>query len=82
MNLLSIEIGGSKLQIVAGNSGGEILSRRRFVVDREAGGEGIRAQIVDALPSLIEAFAPVALGVGYGGPVDWKTGRIKCSHHV
>lgn len=82
MNLLSIEIGGSKLQIVAGNSGGEILARRRFVVDREAGGEGIRAQIVDALPSLIEAFSPVAIGVGYGGPVDWKTGRIKCSHHV
>ena len=82
MNLLSIEIGGSKLQVVAGNSSGEILARRRFSVDREAGGEGIRAQIAAALPELIAQFRPAAIGVGYGGPVDWKTGRIKCSHHV
>ncbi len=82
MNLLSIEIGGSKLQVFAGNSGGEILERCRFTVDRELGGEGIRAKIAEALPALIARWKPSAIGVGYGGPVDWKTGRIKCSHHV
>ncbi len=82
MNFLSIEIGGSKLQVFAGNSDGEILERCRFDVDLQAGGEGIRAQIASALPALLERWSPAAIGVGYGGPVDWKTGRIKCSHHV
>ncbi len=82
MNLLSIEIGGSKLQIFAGNATGEILERCRFTVNRDEGGEGIRAQIAAALPDLISRWKPAAIGVGYGGPVDWKTGRIKCSHHV
>ncbi len=26
--------------------------------------------------------SPAAIGVGYGGPVDWKTGRIVESHHI
>jgi len=82
MHLLAIEIGGTKLQICAGTAAGGIVERVRFAVDREAGGEGIRAQIAGALPGLIERWNPRAIGVGYGGPVDWKTGRIKCSHHV
>ena len=82
MNLLSIEIGGSKLQVFAGSSAGEVHERCRFTVNRDLGGEGIRAQIADALPALIARWQPAAIGVGYGGPVDWKTGRIKCSHHV
>jgi glucokinase len=82
MTFLAIEIGGTKLQVCAGGADGGILDRRRFAVDRAAGGEGIRAQIAGALPELIAKWKPKAIGVGYGGPVDWKTGRIKCSHHI
>ena len=82
MHLLAIEIGGSKLQVVAGDETGCILDRRRFSVERAAGGEGIRAQIAGALPELIERWQPRAIGVGYGGPVDWKTGRIVKSYHI
>ena len=82
MHFLAIEIGGTKLQVCAGTADGTIVGRARFVVDREAGGEGIRAQIASALPDLIATWSPRAIGVGYGGPVDWKTGRIKCSHHI
>ena len=82
MTFLAIEIGGTKLQVCAGGADGGIVERRRFAVDRAAGGEGIRAQIAGALPELIAKWKPQAIGVGYGGPVDWKTGRIKCSHHV
>ena len=82
MTFLAIEIGGTKLQVCAGGADGGIVERRRFAVDRAAGGEGIRAQIAGALPELIAKWNPQAIGVGYGGPVDWKTGRIKCSHHV
>jgi glucokinase len=82
MNLLAIEIGGSKLQLFAGTDGGQILDRRRFPVDRAAGGEGIRKQIAAALPELVAKWEPRAVGIGYGGPVDWRTGRIAKSYHI
>lgn len=82
MHFLAIEIGGTKLQVCAGTADGAIVARARFAVDRAGGGEGIRAQIIGALPDLIAKWGPRAIGVGYGGPVDWKTGRIKCSHHI
>ncbi len=82
MHFLAIEIGGTKLQVCAGTADGAIVARARFAVDRAGGGEGIRAQIIGALPDLIAKWSPGAIGVGYGGPVDWKTGRIKCSHHI
>ena len=82
MHFLAIEIGGTKLQVCAGGADGTILDRRRFAVDRASGGEGIRAQIASVLPELIAKWKPHAIGAGYGGPVDWKTGRIKCSHHI
>ena len=82
ISLLAVEIGGSKLQLFAGNSAGEILERRRFAVDRMAGGDGIRSQNAQALPALMAAWQPQAIGVGYGGPVDWRTGRIAKSYHI
>ncbi len=82
MHFLAIEIGGTKLQVCAGSPDGAIVGRARFAVDRAAGAEGIRAHIAGALPDLIAKWSPRAVGVGYGGPVDWKTGRIKCSHHI
>src|SRR6478752_6027860 len=74
-DFLAIEIGGSKLQLFAGTGAGEI-------VDRERGAEGIRAHIAQALPELIAKWQPAAIGVGYGGPVDWRTGRIWKSYHI
>ncbi len=82
MHFLAIEIGGTKLQVCAGNGDGTILDRRRFAVDRAAGGEGIRAQIAGVLPDLFAKWSPHAVGVGYGGPVNWRTGQIVCSHHL
>ncbi len=82
MNLVGIEIGGTKLQVVVGDSEGRITDRRRFVVDRSAGGEGIRAHLAEALSELQPQYQPAAVGVGFGGPVDWRTGRIACSHQI
>ncbi len=79
---LAIEIGGSKLQLFAGTGDGEILDRRRFAVERERGAEGIRARIAEALPELVARWSPAAIGVGYGGPVNWRTGRIWKSYHI
>ena len=82
MVFLGIEIGGTKLQIVAGNGSGEIMGRRRLQVDAAAGGQGIRNQIASAVPELIARHSPAGIGVGFGGPVDWQTGQICCSHQV
>ncbi|MEI7730714.1 MAG: ROK family protein [Verrucomicrobiota bacterium] len=79
---LGIEIGGTKLQIVVGDSQAAILARHRYQVALAKGGNGIRAQIRKALPGLLKAHSPLAIGVGFGGPVDWRSGRICCSHQV
>ena len=82
MHLLAIEIGGTKLQLYAGTPDGQILDRVRLAVDRAKGGNGIREQIAQTLPQLLSKWNPVALGVGYGGPVDWRSGQVLCSHQV
>jgi glucokinase len=79
---LGLEIGGTKLQLVVGDESATILERRRFPVEPSQGGEGIRQQIQNALPELLETAEPHAVAVGFGGPVDWKTGKICCSHQV
>jgi glucokinase len=80
--LLAIEIGGTKLQLFVGDERGQIFHRWRFDIDAARGGEGIRAQIAEALPEILREHAIAAVGVGYGGPVDWHTGKICCSHQV
>lgn len=78
---LGLEIGGTKLQLVAGSADGSITRRWRADIDAHAGADGIRRQITAWLPEA-QALAPVALGVGFGGPVDWRTGQIARSHQV
>jgi len=79
---LGIEIGGTKLQLVVGDESATILERRRLRVDASQGGDGIRLQIRSALPELLASAEPQAVVVGFGGPVDWRTGKICCSHQV
>jgi glucokinase len=81
-NFLGIEIGGSKLQLVTGDETAGILERRRFHVETSRGAEGIRQQIAAALPALAAKWKPAAVGAGFGGPVDWRTGRIARSHQI
>ena len=82
MRLLGLEIGGTKLQIVAGNASAQILDRRRFAVDPARRGAGIREHIEATLAELISSTKPSAIGVGFGGPVDWNTGEICRSHQI
>jgi glucokinase len=84
---VGIEIGGTKLQAGIGLRDGKLIALVRRAVDPAKGGAGIREQI----PSLIDEVlaqagaAPkdlVGLGVGFGGPVDTKRGRILLSHQI
>jgi glucokinase len=77
---LGIEIGGTKLQLVTSDSTGQIVERFRYTVDPAQGAEGILAQIEATLRQLNEP--PQRVGIGFGGPLDWKTGRIATSHQI
>jgi glucokinase len=79
---LGIEIGGTKLQLVTGDNAGRITEGCRLSVDTAHGAAGIRAQIEAALPQLCQQPSITAVGVGFGGPVNWRTGRIACSHQI
>jgi glucokinase len=84
---LGIEIGGTKLQIGVGGGDGSLAGSWRGNVDVGAGPEGIRRQIVTALPELL-ARSHVkrsdlrAAGVGFGGPVDDATRTVIKSHQI
>jgi glucokinase len=79
---LGLEIGGTKLQVFTGDATGRIVERHRFPVEAASGGAGIRAQLEQIIPALAKRVRPAAVGVGFGGPVDWQAGRICCSHQI
>jgi len=84
---LGIEIGGTKLQLGVGPDDGKLWGLWRGAVDVAAGPEGIRRQIVAALPELL-AQAGLAkchlrgVGIGFGGPVDDATHTVIKSHQI
>ena len=77
---LGIEIGGTKLQLVTADASGQITQRFRYTVDPAQGAAGILDQISATIRQLPEL--PMGIGVGFGGPVNWQTGRIATSHQV
>jgi glucokinase len=79
---LGIEIGGTKLQLGVGRGDGQLLGLERRNVVIAHGAQGILQQIREAAPKLIAAFAPRAVGFGFGGPVDPDRGRVVTSHQV
>jgi glucokinase len=84
---LGIEIGGTKLQLGVGPGDGTLLGLWRGGVELAAGGDGIRRQILLAVPELLTSSRvdPArlrAVGVGFGGPVDDATRRVVKSHQV
>lgn len=77
---LGIEIGGTKLQLVTSDLTGHIDQRFRYAVDPAKGAAGILQHITDTIAQLSEP--PQSIGVGFGGPLNWQTGRIANSHQV
>jgi glucokinase len=78
---IGIEIGGTKLQIATGNPDtGKIENLFRFKVEKEKGAAGILQKIEEALSELDQE--PTAIGVGFGGPINRKSGIIATSHQI
>src|SRR5262245_17607685 len=84
---LGIEIGGTKLQLGLGRGDGVITALWRGTVNPTEGSEGIRKQIVAAVPELLKkANSDRSLlrgvGIGFGGPTDDATQAVIKSHHI
>lgn len=84
---LGIEIGGTKLQLGLGRGDGHLLGLWRGSVDAAAGGEGIRQEIVRAVPELLNQAGVQrgqlrGVGVGFGGPTDDDAQSVIKSHHI
>src|SRR5437588_2411013 len=87
MQYLGIEIGGTKLQLGVGPGDGTLAGLWRETVDVAAGPEGIRRQIVAAVPELLARSGVDhshigGVGIGFGGPVDDATHTIIKSHQI
>ncbi|MBY0458236.1 MAG: ROK family protein [Gemmataceae bacterium] len=84
---LGIEIGGTKLQLGLGRGDGHIVSLWRGTVNPSEGSEGIRKQIVSAVPELL-AKANLdrgllrGVGIGFGGPTDDTSQTVIKSHQI
>lgn len=79
--LVGIEIGGTKLQVAVSDTAGTVRQQLRYAIDPAAGAAGIQHQLQNCFDHIgVETIA--AIGVGFGGPVDWQTGVIQTSHQV
>jgi glucokinase len=79
---LGIEIGGTKLQLLVSDADGQIEKSVRYTIDAASGAESIRTQISEGIKDLHAFNQITSIGVGFGGPVDWRTGTIRTSHQV
>jgi glucokinase len=84
---LGIEIGGTKLQLGVGAGDSHLAGLWRGPVDVSAGPEGIRRQLMEAVPELLQQSkidrAHIhGIGIGFGGPVDDHTQTIIKSHQI
>lgn len=79
---LGIEIGGTKLQLVSADTCGNITRRVAIQVNREGGASGILAEIQHVLREWRDDFQWLAVGVGFGGPVERGSGVVAASFHI
>lgn len=83
MNVIGVEIGGTKLQVTLSNAETlePVCSLREDIVPAN-GAAGIRAQLEAGIHSLLAEHQAAAIGIGFGGPLDARTGMITTSHQV
>jgi glucokinase len=81
-NFIGIEIGGTKLQLVSADASLAINEHLSLEVNKENGARGIQQQIEDGIQKIKGNKELSAIGVGFGGPVNYKTGKISVSHQI
>ncbi len=83
---LGVDIGGTRMSVGVVSSLGEVRALRRLDTPRSAGAEACLGELLAAARALIaeapSGERPLAVGVGFGGPVDAAAGEVRRSHHV
>lgn len=81
--LLALDFGGTKLSaalIVSGSPRWQ--DRRRTFTTAEVTAEDDRRIMWQMARDLLQGRSPAAIGVSFGGPVDYHRGLVRLSHHV
>ena len=78
---LGIEIGGTKIQVFLTDEDHKIIERDKFFV-KEKEATYITKNLKERLASACQKHRIDAIGVGFGGPIDFQTGVVKTSHHI
>ena len=79
---IGIEIGGTKFQAIVTDNQANILERVIDTVGEEKKANILRMKIENSITKLISKYDVKSIGVGFGGPIDIKSGRIFTSFHV
>lgn len=81
-NFLGIEIGGTKIQVFVTDAHAKVIDRHKFYVGDKKEAAYIRDELGERIRKIIQEDKVQVIGVGYGGPVDHKTGEVVTSHQV
>ncbi|NQU10467.1 ROK family protein [bacterium] len=80
---LGIEIGGTNLRLGVGDGRtGRLREWEQARVQRAGGARGILATLSHLAPPLLKRYPVRAVGIGFGGPVDTRHGRVVKSHQI
>ena len=71
---LGIEIGGTKQQMAIGTADGEIIKKCHISFGTDTSASSILSWIEASGSELLKEYNVEAVGVGFGGPIDTKTG--------
>jgi glucokinase len=78
---LALEIGGTKFQAALGKTDGSVIASGRCAVP--AGAVQGQLAALEALARRVLAGKAIdSVGIGFGGPVDTRSGSVVLSHHV
>ena len=81
MQVLAIDIGGTKFQIAAFD-GDRMLRSEKRLTDKEGGRDWMLAQIGEIIAEWRREFRFERCGLGFGGPVHFEEQRVALSTHV
>ena len=80
---LGIEIGGTKQQIAVCDGVGGIIDKIAEKVPHENGAADIQEWVREKSAKLLMRYPDVkAIGIGFGGPLETRTGRVLISVQV
>lgn len=81
--ILALDFGGTKhaaALIAAGEK--QWLAHKRALSPANADAKSDLKIMRSLIHDLLQGEKPVAIGVSFGGPVDFTTGKVRLSHHV